>query len=75
MNSAEWTWDEDSKTWLCGTEEDGIGVYEYPEGVWTGKMTIPGHPDTYNLPNYLDLQTAMDEAVKEHRALKERSAV
>lgn len=55
----DWTWDEYLKTHLCGTEDNGCGVFQ-DRGLWTANVSFEGHVE--NIGFFIDLEDAQEAA-------------
>lgn len=69
-----WHLDRRDSTWKYGTDKDGMGVFQEPDGSWHANVVTPDYNDITGLGPFNTVQEAIDEAEIWYLRLKERPA-
>lgn len=57
-----WHEDKSDDVWKYGLDEDGMGVFQEPDGKWHGNVVVPGSVDILGVGPYDTIIEAMRES-------------
>lgn len=57
-----WHLDKSDDVWKHGSDDDGMGVFQEPDGKWHGNVVVPGSIDILGVGPYDTIIEAMRES-------------